>query len=63
MHLIAGVARFTGESVWDTTQPSGQPRCELDIVRAPAYPGAEVVGTYGTERRIAHNDIRHHTIA
>jgi GDP-L-fucose synthase len=32
--LIAGLAGFTGEVVWDTTKPDGQPRRRLDTERA-----------------------------
>ena len=32
--LIAGLTGFTGEIVWDTTKPDGQPRRCLDISRA-----------------------------
>lgn len=32
--LIADLTRFTGEIVWDTTKPDGQPRRCLDVSRA-----------------------------
>ena len=32
--LIAGLTGFTGEIVWDTTKPDGQPRRCLDVSRA-----------------------------
>lgn len=32
--LIAGLCDYTGEIVWDTTQPNGQPRRSLDTARA-----------------------------
>jgi len=33
-HLISDLVGFQGETVWDTTQPDGQPRRCLDISRA-----------------------------
>jgi GDP-L-fucose synthase len=32
--LIAELTGFTGEIVWDTTKPNGQPRRKLDVTRA-----------------------------
>ena len=32
--LIADITGFTGEIVWDTTKPDGQPRRCLDVSRA-----------------------------
>lgn len=32
--LIAKLASFTGKTIWDTTQPDGQPRRMLDISKA-----------------------------
>jgi GDP-L-fucose synthase len=32
--IIAAEANFTGQIVWDTTKPNGQPRRCLDISRA-----------------------------
>jgi len=36
---ISGMCGFTGEIVWDTTQPDGQPRRALDVTRAERYFG------------------------
>lgn len=33
-HLIAGLTGFTGELVWDSTKPDGQPRRKVDTQRA-----------------------------
>ena len=33
-HLIAELAGFTGDVVFDTTKPDGQPRRQLDVSRA-----------------------------
>lgn len=38
---IADVVGFTGEIVWDTSKPNGQPRRKLDTSRAKAYFGFE----------------------
>ena len=35
-HLIAAETGFTGEIVWDTSKPNGQPRRKLDVSRAQA---------------------------
>jgi GDP-L-fucose synthase len=32
--LVAGATGFTGQFVWDTSQPNGQPRRRLDVTRA-----------------------------
>lgn len=34
VEMIAEITRFTGEIVWDTTKPNGQPRRKLDTSRA-----------------------------
>ena len=34
VHLIAELVGFTGDVVWDTTKPNGQPRRKLDTTRA-----------------------------
>src|SRR5690606_39212033 len=34
VELIAELTGFTGEIVWDTTKPNGQPRRKLDVTRA-----------------------------
>ncbi|MEK6285242.1 MAG: GDP-L-fucose synthase [Acidobacteriota bacterium] len=39
VELIAGETGFSGEIVWDTTKPDGQPRRALDVTRA-----AELLG-------------------
>jgi GDP-L-fucose synthase len=33
-HLVASEVGFSGEIVWDTTKPNGQPRRRLDVSRA-----------------------------
>ena len=40
-HLIAELAGFRGETIWDTTQPDGQPRRCLDTSRAREWFGFE----------------------
>ena len=39
VELIAGLTGFSGELVWDTTKPNGQPRRVLDTARAEQYFG------------------------
>ena len=39
--LIAAEVQFTGELVWDTTQPNGQPRRCLDTTKAKTFFGFE----------------------
>src|SRR6266550_3593208 len=39
--LIAAEVQFTGELVWDTTRPNGQPRRCLDTTKAKAFFGFE----------------------
>ena len=39
--LIARLTDFSGEIVWDTTKPNGQPRRALDVTRAKASFGFE----------------------
>jgi GDP-L-fucose synthase len=34
VHLIAEATGFTGDIVWDTSKPNGQPRRKLDVSRA-----------------------------
>ncbi len=34
VHTIKHMTGFTGEIIWDTTKPNGQPRRSLDISRA-----------------------------
>ena len=34
MELVAKLARFKGEILWDSTKPDGQPRRCLDVTRA-----------------------------
>jgi GDP-L-fucose synthase len=36
---IARLSGFTGQIVWDTSKPNGQPRRALDISRAERYFG------------------------
>lgn len=38
-HLVAKLANFKGEIVWDTTKPDGQPRRCLDVTRAKSEIG------------------------
>lgn len=40
-HLIAAEVGFSGELVWDTTKPNGQPRRRLDVSRAKEWFGFE----------------------
>ena len=40
-HKIANMTGFTGEIVWDTSKPNGQPRRALDTSRAKEYFGFE----------------------
>lgn len=53
--LIADLTGFTGEIVWDTTKPDGQPRRCLDVSRAEREFGfrAKVNFREGLERTIA----------
>ena len=53
--LIADITGFTGEIVWDTTKPDGQPRRCLDVSRAEREFGfrAKVNFREGLERTIA----------
>jgi GDP-L-fucose synthase len=39
--LIAKHVGYTGEIVWDTAKPNGQPRRKLDVSRAKEYFGFE----------------------
>jgi len=41
--IIAKHVGYTGEIVWDTTKPNGQPRRKLDVTRAKEYFGFEAV--------------------
>ena len=38
-NMIAELTGFTGEIIWDTTRPDGQPRRKLDIEKAKKYFG------------------------
>ncbi len=38
-HLIARLTSYTGEFVWDTSKPNGQPRRALDVTRAEKHFG------------------------
>lgn len=38
-HLIARLTGYTGEFVWDTSKPNGQPRRALDVSRAEKFFG------------------------
>jgi GDP-L-fucose synthase len=39
METIARLTGFSGEIVWDTTKPNGQPRRKLDVSKAEQYFG------------------------
>ncbi len=39
METIARLTGFSGEIVWDTTKPNGQPRWKLDVSKAERYFG------------------------
>ena len=41
VHLIAEITDFSGEIVWDTSKPNGQPRRSLDVSRAKQLFGFE----------------------
>lgn len=41
IHLIAEITGFSGEIVWDTSKPNGQPRRGLDVSRAKQLFGFE----------------------
>ena len=43
---IASVVGYTGEVVWDTTKPNGQPRRKLDVSRARELFGFESTTTF-----------------
>jgi GDP-L-fucose synthase len=51
---IARHVGYTGEIVWDTTKPNGQPRRKLDVSRAKEYFGfeAEVTFDEGVRRTV-----------
>jgi GDP-L-fucose synthase len=53
--MIAELTGYSGEIVWDTSKPNGQPRRALDINRAKEYFGyqAEVPFKQGLEKTIA----------
>jgi GDP-L-fucose synthase len=53
--LIAELTGFSGEIVWDTSKPNGQPRRGLDVSRAKEYFGFEAQMPFkeGLERTIA----------
>jgi GDP-L-fucose synthase len=53
--LIAEITGFTGEIVWDTTKPNGQPRRSLDVSRAEELFGfrARTPFREGLERTVA----------
>jgi GDP-L-fucose synthase len=52
--LIAGLTGFTGNLVWDTTKPNGQPRRSLDTSRAEQFFGfqAQIPFDEGLRRTI-----------
>jgi len=53
--LIAELTGYTGEIVWDTTKPNGQPRRKLDVSRAEERFGFRAATPFreGLERTIA----------
>jgi GDP-L-fucose synthase len=53
--LIADVLSWTGEMIWDTSKPNGQPRRQLDVSRAEALFGfrARTPLRDGLERTVA----------
>jgi GDP-L-fucose synthase len=53
--MIAELTGYSGEIIWDTSKPNGQPRRALDITRAKEYFGyqAEMPFKEGLERTIA----------
>lgn len=53
--LIAKHVGYTGEIIWDTTKPNGQPRRKLDVSRARDYFGfeAKVPFDEGVEKTVA----------
>jgi nucleoside-diphosphate-sugar epimerase len=53
--IIAKHVGYTGEIVWDTSKPNGQPRRKLDVSRAFEYFGfeAKVPFDEGVERTVA----------
>ncbi|MFO8036872.1 MAG: GDP-L-fucose synthase [Anaerolineales bacterium] len=53
--LIADLTGYSGDIVWDTSKPNGQPRRALDVTRAREYFGfeAEVPFEEGLQRTIA----------
>ncbi|MFC1904356.1 GDP-L-fucose synthase family protein [Chloroflexota bacterium] len=55
VNLIAELARFDGEIIWDTTKPDGQPRRCLDVSRAKAEFGFEAKTDFreGLQKTIA----------
>jgi GDP-L-fucose synthase len=54
-YLIADLTGYSGDIVWDTSKPNGQPRRALDITKAKEYFGfkAEVPFEQGLQRTIA----------
>ncbi len=54
-YLIADLTGYSGDIVWDTSKPNGQPRRALDVTRAREYFGfeAEVPFEEGLQRTIA----------
>jgi GDP-L-fucose synthase len=53
--MIARLIEFTGDIVWDTSKPNGQPRRALDVSRAKEYFGFEAKMPFeeGLSRTIA----------
>jgi GDP-L-fucose synthase len=53
--LVAAATGFSGEIIWDTTKPNGQPRRQLDVARARERFGfeAEVSFADGLARTVA----------
>jgi len=55
VHTIKRMTGFTGEIIWDTTKPNGQPRRSLDISRAEKHFGFRAKTSFeeGLRRTIA----------
>jgi GDP-L-fucose synthase len=53
-HLIADLTGYSGDIVWDTSKPNGQPRRALDVTRAKEYFDFEAVVPFeeGLQRTI-----------
>lgn len=61
VELIAQVTEFTGEIVWDTTKPDGQPRRVLDTTRAEQEVGFQAATSFADGLRTTVDWFREHT--